>query len=186
MRLSQTPGDIVVSVVTFDQSSPGSKTYAVSKDPAERAWNLSAWRYSGERNSGESIESTTRMFPRWYNPRFRFFSGREDRLPIDGNLLVALMAPRSILVEYGLNDEVSNSWGNEQSYHSALGAYELLGHPERIGILRYPAFTAPTIRRPASTGSISSSAVRLARGRTICFFRGLSINGAKTRRRAWI
>jgi pimeloyl-ACP methyl ester carboxylesterase len=98
------------------------------------------WRLSGERNAGEGIETTTRQFPTWFVPRLRFFSGREDRLPIDGNLLVALMAPRSTLLEYGLNDEVSNSWGNEQSYHSALKAYKLLGHPERIGILRVPGF----------------------------------------------
>jgi pimeloyl-ACP methyl ester carboxylesterase len=98
------------------------------------------WRLSGERNAGEGIETTTRQFPTWFVPRLRFFSGREDRLPIDGNLLVALMAPRATLLEYGLNDEVSNSWGNEQSYHSALKAYKLLGHPERIGILRVPGF----------------------------------------------
>ncbi len=98
------------------------------------------WRLSGERNSGEGIETTTRQFPTWLVPRLRFFAGREDRLPIDGNLLVAMMAPRSILLEYGLNDEVSNSWGNEQSYASALKAFKLLGHPERIGILRVPGF----------------------------------------------
>ncbi len=98
------------------------------------------WRLSGERNAGEGIETTTRSFPTWFVPRLRFFSGREDRLPIDGNLLVALMAPRSALLEYGLNDEVSNSWGNEQSYHSARKAYQLLGHPERVGIMRVPGF----------------------------------------------
>ena len=41
------------------------------------------WRLSGERNFGEGIESTTRSFPTWFVPRLRFFSGREDRLPID-------------------------------------------------------------------------------------------------------
>ena len=98
------------------------------------------WRLSGERGAGEGIETTTRQFPTWFVQRLRFFSGREDRLPIDGNLLVALMAPRSALMEYGLNDQVSNSWGGEQTYHSALKAYKLLGHPERIGILRVPGF----------------------------------------------
>jgi hypothetical protein len=45
------------------------------------------WRLAGERNFAEGIESTTRSFPTWFVPRLRFFSGREDRLPIDGNLL---------------------------------------------------------------------------------------------------
>ncbi|HVW07233.1 MAG TPA: alpha/beta fold hydrolase [Bryobacteraceae bacterium] len=98
------------------------------------------WRLSGERNAGESIESTTRSFPTWFIPRLRFFSGREDRLPIDGNLLIAWIAPRAVLIEYGLNDQVSNTWGDEQAYYSALKVYKLLGVPNRLGILRVPGF----------------------------------------------
>jgi len=98
------------------------------------------WRLSGERNFGEGIESTTRSFPTWFVPRLRFFSGREDRLPVDGNLLVAMIAPRSILMEWGHNDEVSNNYGLEQTYQSALKVYKMLGQPERIGILRVPGF----------------------------------------------
>jgi pimeloyl-ACP methyl ester carboxylesterase len=98
------------------------------------------WRSAGERGFGESIESTTRSFPAWFVPRLRFFAGREDRLPIDGNLLVAMIAPRAALIEYGLNDEVSNSWGDEQAYYSALKVYKLLGQPNRLGILRVPGF----------------------------------------------
>ncbi len=98
------------------------------------------WRLSGERNFGEGIESTTRSFPTWFVPRLRFFSGREDRLPIDANLLVAMIAPRAALLEYGLNDEVSNTWGDEQAYNSALKVYELLGQPERLGIMHVPGF----------------------------------------------
>ena len=98
------------------------------------------WRTAGERGFGEGIESTTRSFPTWFLPRLRFFAGREDRLPIDGNLLIALTAPRAMLIEYGLNDEVSNSWGDEQAYYSALRVYQLLGQPSRLGILRVPGF----------------------------------------------
>jgi len=98
------------------------------------------WRLAGERNFGEGIESTTRSFPTWFVPRLRFFSGREDRLPVDGNLLVAAVAPRSILIEWGSNDEVSNTYGMEQAYQSALKVYKLLGQPDRIGIMRVPGF----------------------------------------------
>lgn len=98
------------------------------------------WRLAGERGSGEGIESTTRMFPLWFHPRLRFFAGHEDRLPFDGNLLVALVAPRPCLIEYGLNDEVSNSWGSEQTYGSALAVYRLLGRPDGLGLLRVPGF----------------------------------------------
>ncbi|MBN1972591.1 MAG: alpha/beta fold hydrolase [Sedimentisphaerales bacterium] len=94
-----------------------------------------SWRSAGERGAAEGIESTTRDFPVWFAPQLRFFSGREDRLPIDGNLLAAAIAPRSLLSLYGLSDEVGNIYGNEQSYYSAQKVYELLGVPERNSIL---------------------------------------------------
>ncbi|HVS51057.1 MAG TPA: alpha/beta fold hydrolase [Opitutaceae bacterium] len=98
------------------------------------------WRLAGERGAGEGIESTTRMFPLWFQPRLRFFAGHEDRLPFDGNLLVALVAPRACLMEYGLNDEVSNTWGSEQSYNSAIKVYDLLGRHDALDLLRVPGF----------------------------------------------
>ena len=99
-----------------------------------------AWRSSGERGFGEGIETTTRQFPTWFVPRLRFFAGREDRLPIDANLLVSMIAPRSVLMEWGHNDEVSNTWGDEQTYYSALKVYKLLGVPNRLGTMRVPGF----------------------------------------------
>jgi acetyl esterase/lipase len=98
------------------------------------------WRATGERGSGEGIESTTRSFPTWFAPQLRFFAGREDRLPVDGNSLAAMIAPRSILMEWGNNDQVSSTWGNEQTYYSALKVYKLLGVPDRIATLRVPGF----------------------------------------------
>jgi dienelactone hydrolase len=98
------------------------------------------WRAAGERGFGEGIETTTRSFPTWFAPQLRFFSGREDRLPVDANLLAAMIAPRSLLMEWGNNDQVSNTWGNEQTYYSALKVYKLLGVPDRLGTLRVPGF----------------------------------------------
>ncbi len=97
---------------------------------------LLPWRSAGERGSGESIESTTRSFPAWFSPKLRFFVGREDRLPVDGNLLAAAIAPRAVLSFYGLSDEVGNIYGNEQSYYSARRIFTLLGVPERHGIFQ--------------------------------------------------
>ena len=101
---------------------------------------LLPWRLSGERGGGESIESTTRMFPDWFIPRLRFFSGREDFLPVDANLFLALIAPRAVLIEWGLNDEVANGWGIEQAWQSAQKVYQRLGAPNRLGLLHVPGF----------------------------------------------
>ena len=98
------------------------------------------WRATGERGFGEGIESTTRSFPTWFAPQLRFFTGREDRLPVDGNSLAAMIAPRSILMVFGHNDQVSSTWGNEQTYYSALKVFKLLGVPDHIATLRVPGF----------------------------------------------
>jgi pimeloyl-ACP methyl ester carboxylesterase len=101
---------------------------------------LMTWRDGSERGFGESIETTTRAYPGWFCPQLRFFAGREDRLPVDGNLMAALIAPRACLVEYGNNDEVSQSWPMEHTYRSAKTIFDLLGKPDAIGTLHVPGF----------------------------------------------
>lgn len=102
---------------------------------------LLPWRLSGERGGGESIESTTRMFPDWFAPQLRFFSGREDRLPVDANLLIALVAPRAVLSQWGYTDQVANGWAIEQAHASAQKVYDRLGAPAgRLGLLAIPGF----------------------------------------------
>ncbi len=98
------------------------------------------WRMSGERGGGESIETTTRMFPDWLVPRLRYFAGKEDRLPVDANLLLALVAPRAVLMEWGYNDEVANGWAMEQTYYDALRVYERFGKPQNLQLMRVPGF----------------------------------------------
>ena len=98
------------------------------------------WRYSGERGGGEGIESTTRMFPTWFIPSLRFFSGREDKLPVDANLLLALIAPRAVLMEWGDNDEVANGWAQERVYDSALPVYQRFGAEDRLSLIHVPGF----------------------------------------------
>jgi pimeloyl-ACP methyl ester carboxylesterase len=97
-----------------------------------------SWRSGSEYGAAEGIESTTRTFPTWFTPALRFFTGREDRLPIDGNLLQAMIAPRSIISLYGLSDEVGNTYGNEQSYYSSEKVFTLLGVPDHNAIIHPP------------------------------------------------
>ena len=98
------------------------------------------WRYSGERGGGEGIESTTRMFPTWFIPELRFFAGREDKLPVDANLLLSAIAPRAVLIEWGDNDEVANGWAQERVYDSALPVYKMFGAENRISLIHVPGF----------------------------------------------
>jgi len=98
------------------------------------------WRFAGERYGGESIESTTRNFPDWFVPRLRFFAGREDRLPVDANLYLALIAPRAALMQWGFTDQVASGWGMEQAYTSAMTVYGRMGQTERLGLLAIAGF----------------------------------------------
>ena len=101
---------------------------------------LVPWRYAGERGGGEGIESTTRMFLSWFVPRMRFFAGHEDRLPVDANLLISLVAPRAILMQWGFTDQVANGWAMEQAWQSANKVYERLGAEGKMDMLAIEGF----------------------------------------------
>ena len=51
-----------------------------------------------------------------------------------------MIAPRSILMVFGHSDQVSSSWGNEQTYYTALKVFKLLGVPDHIATLKVPGF----------------------------------------------
>ena len=46
----------------------------------------------------------------------------------------------SILMIFGHSDQVSSSWGNEQTYYTALKVFKLLGVPDHIATLKVPGF----------------------------------------------
>ena len=72
--------------------------------------------------------------PHWYHERIRWFSEKEERLPIDQHFLKALMAPRALLVTEAIDDEFANPLGSLATTLAAQEIYELLGAPERNGI----------------------------------------------------
>lgn len=101
---------------------------------------LVPWRFAGERGGGEGIETTTRSFPGWFLSRLRYFSGHEDYLPVDGNLLISLIAPRAVLMEWGHTDQVANGWAMEQAYESAQKVYKGLNAPNKLNMISVEGF----------------------------------------------
>ena len=96
------------------------------------------FRYTSENFNNESIEEITRNFPDWLHPRLRFFIGRENKLPVDQNSLMALIAPRGLMLTSSVFESQGNPWGIEQAYLSARKAYEFLGAGDKIVLdLRY-------------------------------------------------
>lgn len=90
------------------------------------------FRFVAETYFAESAEFLTRRFPDWFHPRLRFFSGREDRLPIDIHGLAALIAPRPCLFSVGLNDGCETAFAVEQNIAAAGEVYRFLGAPGRL------------------------------------------------------
>ena len=92
------------------------------------------WRYATDMFANETIEQITGGQPHWFHPRLRFFAGREDKLPVDQNMLLALVAPRALLMYSAFSETQGNSFGFEQAYRSVKRVYSFLGHPEKVGI----------------------------------------------------
>ncbi len=90
------------------------------------------WRYTTDMFVNESIADITGAFPHWFHPRLRFFAGREDKLPVDQNLLMATIAPRGLMMYASHSESQGNPFGFEQGYRSVLSAYRFLGREENL------------------------------------------------------
>ncbi|HWR52978.1 MAG TPA: alpha/beta fold hydrolase [Bryobacteraceae bacterium] len=92
------------------------------------------WRYTTDPFANESIEQITGSFPHWFHPRLRFFAGREHKLPVDQNLLMAMVAPRGLLMASAYSEAQGASFGFEQAYRSVRSVYQMLGKPQNLGL----------------------------------------------------
>ena len=92
------------------------------------------WRYTTDIFAVGSIEGITGgpHNTHWFSPRLRFFTGRENKLPVDQNMLLSLVAPRGLMMYAGFAEHEGNPFGYEQAYRSAARVYQFLGHPEKI------------------------------------------------------
>jgi pimeloyl-ACP methyl ester carboxylesterase len=74
----------------------------------------------------------------WFHPRLRYFAGREDKLPVDQNQLMALVAPRGLMMYAAYSEHEGNALGYEQAYRSVRNVYRFLGREENVQLhLRY-------------------------------------------------
>ena len=68
----------------------------------------------------------------WFHPRLRFFAGREHKLPVDQNSLMALVAPRGLLMCAAYAEADGNVVGYEHAYRSVQSVYRLLGRDQNV------------------------------------------------------
>ncbi|MGA2248590.1 MAG: acetylxylan esterase [Verrucomicrobiota bacterium] len=78
-------------------------------------------------STGESVKEINTRFPEWFCGVFKEFNDQPERLPFDQNCLIALCAPRPILLGAAVEDTWANPAGAFEMLRSADGAYRLLG-----------------------------------------------------------
>lgn len=77
-------------------------------------------------SQGETVELINGAFPHWFDDVFPTFAGKEARLPVDQHALVALVAPRRVLLSEGDDDGWADPQGSKRSLELARPAWTLL------------------------------------------------------------
>jgi len=77
--------------------------------------------------AGESVEQINTAFPHWFNAEFKKFNDCPSRLPFDQHCLIALVAPRPVLLTNAIEDEWANPAGQFDMLKEADPVYRFLG-----------------------------------------------------------
>ncbi len=94
------------------------------------------FRYSDDRFTPGSFDRmVTVTFPHWFSPRLPLFIGREQKLPVDQNSLMSLIAPRGLMMVSAITEHEGNPWGIERSYKSVKTVYHFLHADSNVAIL---------------------------------------------------
>lgn len=76
---------------------------------------------------GESVKSITKNYPHWFAQNYAAAAGHEDDLPVDQHQLLALIAPRPILLGNARRDVWSDPSGAYRAAQGADPVYKLYG-----------------------------------------------------------
>jgi len=92
------------------------------------------WRFASHKYDVEDIALLSCAQPAWLHPRLRFFIGREDKLPVDQNSFMALIAPRGLMLSAAVNEVAANTLGIEQAFLETKKVYKFLGAENNLAI----------------------------------------------------
>ena len=91
----------------------------------------------GGRPKAETIAVINKNFPHWFNGNFKKFNDAPERLPFDQHALIALCAPRPVLLTNAVEDEWANPVGQFEMLRAAELVYQLLSG-DGLGDVKMP------------------------------------------------
>lgn len=84
------------------------------------------------RHFGESIKMINTSFPHWFTTNYKKFNDKEDLLPVDQHMLIALIAPRPIYATNASEDLWADPVGTFLALKHAEKVYNLYGIKSRL------------------------------------------------------